>query len=338
LHMRVPNRAEGGKARAAALSPEKRREIARKAGRARHKLLPKATHTGTLEIADLKIPCYVLEDGTRILSQRGLNEAFGIVHGGGDPDGGLRVPRFIRLDALKPYISNELTAGLARPVEFAPPHGGRSVLGIPAVSLPDVCNAWLNAREQKALTTERQLSTAQRAEILMRGLAHVGIIALVDEATGYQRDRAKDALARILEAFVAKELQPYISTFPADYYEQIFRLRGVDYPNGSVKRPQYFGTLTNDIIYKRLAPGVLDELKRLKQEVGRDRDKLFQRLTTNLGYPKLREHLGAVIAVMKLSAEWHDFMTKLDRLYPRFDRPTQLVFDYLCDDDDGKGI
>ena len=50
------------------------------------------------------------------------------------------------------------------------------------------------------LTTKRQLETAQQAEIIMRGLAHIGIIALVDEATGYQRDRASDALSKILEA------------------------------------------------------------------------------------------------------------------------------------------
>jgi ATP-dependent DNA ligase len=41
------------------------------------------------------------------------------------------------------------------------------------------------------------------------------ISALVDEATGYQKERAADALARILEAFIAKELQPWIKTmFP----------------------------------------------------------------------------------------------------------------------------
>jgi hypothetical protein len=39
---------------------------------------------------------------------------------------------------------------------------------------------------------------------LLRGFARVGIIALVDEATGFQRDRTKDALSKILEAYIAK--------------------------------------------------------------------------------------------------------------------------------------
>ena len=95
------------------------------------------------------------------------------------------------------------------------------------------------------------------------GLARVGIIALVDEATGYQRDRAKDSLARTLEACIAKELQPYLPTFPADFYQEMFRLRGMDYPNDTVQRPRSFGVLTKDIVYDRLAPGVLEELKKV---------------------------------------------------------------------------
>jgi hypothetical protein len=189
--------------------------------------------------------------------------------------------------------------------------------------------------------TTIQKPVADRAEILMRGLAHIGIIALVDEATGYQKDRARDALARILEAFVAKEIQPWVKTFPDEYYAQMFRLRGLDYPNDSVKRPQYFGTLTNDVVDKRLAPGVLDELKKVipKNEMtGRRKGTLSQALTRNIGYPKLREHLGAVIAYMTMSKDYPDFIEKLDRFRPRFGEQYVLPFDYEPENDDGKGL
>ena len=201
--------------------------------------------------------------------------------------------------------------------------------------MPKVCEVWLSARDAKALT-KIQLPVAERADILMRGLAHVGIIALVDEATGYQDDRPRLALARILEAFIAKELQPWVQTFPADYYREIFRLRGLSYPTDKVKRPKYFGILTNDIVYKRLAPGVLTELKRVKQDEGKPRDKLFQRLTQNIGYPKLREHLGSVVTIMKLSDAWSDFNSKLDRLHPRYS--PQLVLPLEYQEDDGRGL
>ena len=174
----------------------------------------------------------------------------------------------------------------------------------------------------------------------MRGLAHVGIIALVDEATGYQEVRAKDALARILEAFIAKELQAWVHTFPDDFYREIFRLRGLEFPKDRVKRPKYFGILTNDIVYKRLAPGVLEELKRVtpRSDRGYPKHKLFQRLTSNVGYPKLREHLGSVVTMMKLSQEWGDFLEKLDRIHPRYGDQLPLPFDYDGERDDGRGL
>jgi hypothetical protein len=153
------------------------------------------------------------------------------------------------------------------------------------------------------------------------GFATLGIIALVDEVTGYQRDRAANALALILEKFIAKELQPWVQTFSNEYYEHLFRLRGLSFPKDSVKRPQYFGHLTNDIIYSRLAPNILDQLKKEtpRTEAGRHKHQLHRRLTDDFGHPKLREHLEAVVAVMKLSDDYPDFIRKLDRVKPRFD-------------------
>jgi hypothetical protein len=116
----------------------------------------------------------------------------------------------------------------------------------------------------------------------------------------------------------------------------------MDYSSDTVQRPRYFGLLTNDIVYDRLAPGVLEELKRVnpKDEVGRRKHRHFQWLTSNRGYPKLREHLGAVVATMRLSGDWHDFMAKLDKYYPRKGKPTQLSFEYGGEEapDDGKGL
>jgi hypothetical protein len=114
----------------------------------------------------------------------------------------------------------------------------------------------------------------------------------------------------------------------------------LEYDAASVKRPQYFGTLTNDIIYKRLAPGVLAELKKVvpKSDSGRRKAALSQALTKNVGYPKLREHLGAAVAFMKLSRNYHDFIEKMDTHYPRFGEQYRLPFDYEPDRDDGYGL
>lgn len=292
-----------------------------------------------VEPGEIEIPCYVLEDGTRVLSQRGMTAGLGMSQGtaGGDGD---RLVSFLRGNRLSPFVSRDLAALIQAPIPFRHPGGGKPALGYPATILADLCDAILSARKAGALQKQQE-HIADRCEILLRGFARVGIIALVDEATGYQRDRAKDALARILEAFVAKELRAWVQTFPPEFYEQMFRLRGLDFPETSqVQRPRYFGLLTNDIVYKRLAPGVLSELKRVtpRNEDGRPTAKFFQSLTSNIGYPKLKEHLGAVIAYMRISRSWDEFMNLLDQHYPRYGETPMLPMDYDQKKDTGKGL
>ena len=336
----VTGRAKGGVARAMALSPQERKEIAEKAAKARWATAdaPKAEYIGTLHIGDLEIPCAVLPDGRRLLSQRGIMAALGRRLGGADyrrqldqEDGGGKIPVYLGATSIKPFISNELMLAVSVPIPYRHGQGGGVAQGVDASQLPQICDVWLKAREAGALT-KSQLVTAAHAEILVRGLAHVGIISLVDEATGYQKDRAKDALAQILEAFVAKEIQPWVKTFPADYYEQLFRLRGLPYPPENAKyRPQYFGVLTNDIVYKRLAPGILDELKR-QNEKDEKKGKLHQRLTTSTGHPKLREHLASSVTIMKLSRDYPDFIEKMNMIHPRYGDTIPLG---LTDEDKG---
>jgi hypothetical protein len=332
-------RVRSGRARAEALSPKRRSEIAKGAAAARWSGdVKEATHGSDdhpLRIGDIEIPCYVLSDGTRVLAQRGLQSGIGLSEGGGRR-GARRIAELMEGLVKKGINVRGLIARANSPIRFIPLRRGGIADGYEATILPDICAVLIDAARQGKLIP-RQAHLAERAGILQHGFATVGIIALVDEATGFQKDRAKDALARILEAFIAKELQPWVRTFPSDYYQEIFRLRGLDYPRDSVKRPMYFGHLTNDIVYDRLAPSVLNELKKVtpRSETGRYTARFFQMLTRNVGYPKLREHLGAVIAVMRLSKDWYDFHAKLDRLYPRLGGSTQYSLDY---EDDGKGL
>ncbi|WP_414486332.1 P63C domain-containing protein [Stenotrophomonas maltophilia] len=328
LHMASEGgKAAGGKARAAALSPDRRRQIAKQGAAAKKEAanLPKATHGSAdrpLRIGEVEIPCYVLEDGTRVLSQRGLVSGIGMSLGS-SRSGDARHIVLFESEAMKSHVSSDLLAMLRNPIKFRPPHGGATAFGYPATILADVCEAVLSARVFGDLPP-RLAHIAEQCEILVRGFARVGVIALVDEATGYQKERARDALAQILEAFVAKELQPYVKTFPADYYEHMFRLRGLPYPPEKAQyKPQYFGVLTNDIVYKRLAPGLLSELK---SQAAKDdkKGKLHQRLTSSIGHPKLREHLASVVTVMKLSRDYEDFTAKLDIVHPRYQETMAL--------------
>ncbi len=327
-----PNgKAAGGRARAEALTAERRSEIARKAAATRwdgREALPRASHYGELEIGGITVPCAVLTDGTRVLTQWGFYRAIGR---SGRPAGGRgsdveKMAPFLALDNIKPYVSSELAAS-TRPIVFLLPSGNKAY-GYRADLLPQVCDVYLRARENGDLL-KSQLKFAQACELLTRGLAHVGIVALVDEATGYQADRARDALAKILERFIAKELRPWLHTFSDEFYGNLFRLRGLEFPRDTIKRPQYFGHLTNDIVYKRLAPGVLAELKKAaaRDATGKaTKPHLHRRLSENVGHPKLREHLASVVALMKISDDYEGFIQHLDKALPRYGEPLRFDF------------
>ena len=328
----VEGRAKGGVARAEKLSPKERVAIARRAIATRWDVegLPRAicsSEDTPLRIADQAIDCYVLEDGTRVLSMGGMLRALGRHRRAATRS--MEIPPMLQGQAFEPYLTEELLER-AQPIPFSTSAGTRAS-GYRAELLVEVCNLYLKARDENRLAPN-QKHIAVQADILIRGLATTGIIALVDEVTHYQEIRAKDALAQILEHYVAKEIKAWVKTFPNDFYANLFRLRGLDYPAGTVKRPQYFGQITNDIIYRRLAPGVLEELQRLTpaNESGRRSRRLFQRLTTNVGYPKLRELLGSVVTLMKISKSWPEFMKHINEIHPRWDTTMPMT---LFDDD-----
>lgn len=334
------SKVKGGIARAEKLAPERRKQIAEQAALARWGTKSvggpspvRASHTGILKIGESEIPCAVLEDGTRVVSERGLVKSFGGKRGGyywrqkkANPDGA-SLPPVLVANNLKPFIDKELEVALSERFIYhsgsgAPAHGLRAEL------YPKICEVYLRARDAGALTASQQ-DMAKAADVLMRALAHTAISALVDEATGYQYVRPRNALQKILEAFIAKELKPWVHTFPDDFYQNLFRLRGLNYITDSVKRPQYFGHLTNNIVYSRLAPKVLEELKELTPRTSNGKLKyhLHRRLTDDIGHPKLREHLASVVTLMKISKDYGQFEAFLDTTHPKFNENLELQFD-----------
>ncbi len=327
---------KGGKARASKLTQEQRQEIARHAAESRWEkdptqkgvVIPKATHIGDLNIAGAAIKCAVLEDGVRVLTRATFVKAMGRTgkaKGGRSYDDEFRTPVFLTAKNLKPYIPSEMLESSA-PIIFK--LNGQRVIGYRAELLPQVCGVFIDAQRAGVLTAN-QLPIAEKCHILLRGFATVGIVALVDEATGYQEIRSRQALEKILERYISGQLGKWAKTFPDEFYKEMFRLRGWDYSPLTVKKPQYVGHLTNDIVYARLAPGVLDELRRLepKDDKGRRKHKLFQWLTDDIGNPRLKEHLIATIALMRGSRNWNEFSRMLQRAFPKLNSNLELALD-----------
>lgn len=321
---------KGGQARAEVLTPEQRQDIARQAAAARWGI-QKATHSGELKIGKAVIRCAVLEDGTRVLTQRDFLQAIGRSGKPAAGRGSADFPSFekgsplVDSENLKPFISNALASSMS-PIQFRVPEGPRA-WGYKAELLPKVCEVYLQARDANSLR-KNQLKFAFACDVLMRALAHVGIIALVDEATGYQEVRDRLALQKILDLFISKELSSWAKRFPDDFYKEMFRLKGWQWQGMKINRPSVVGHYTNDVVYQRLAAGVLDELKRINppDETGHRKHRHHQWLTTEVGHPKLRDHLNGVIALMRAATSWDQFKRMIDRAFPKLNTTMMLPF------------
>lgn len=317
---------KGGDARADSLTEQERKDIARKASEARWTRLPTTEFDGEIELGTTTLNCSVLEkDGkiVRIISSGGFLAAIGRPYKGNYKR--TELPSFLEAKNLNPFITNELL-GVLSSYEYRT-SGGDLRRGLAAEAIPMICEVYLSARDAGVLTTP-QLRTAKACDLIMRGLARVGIVALVDEATGYQYARERSALAKILEAYIAKELQPWTRTFPIEFYQQIFRLKGWVFDPATMQGPRALAQYTDNVVYKRLAPGVMKSLREKNPIVegkGKRKHRHFQWLTGEIGHPKLLAHIEGVKILMRLSDSWEDFMGKLDKHYPIFET-TELGF------------
>lgn len=285
-----------------------------------------------LKIGEFTIPCYVLENGKRVLVRSSMLSALDMKDGSAAAAiKGDRLVKFISTKSLRDHVPPQLEEVIHNPIQFFTPKGALSS-GYEATILADICELVLSVKDINGLNHQQE-HIAVRCSILVRGFARVGIVALVDEATGYQDLRSRQALEEILQKFISDQLLAWAKTFPDEFYRELFRLRGLHYSQVSSKRPQYIGKLTNDIVYERLAPGVLEELKRVtpKNEKGRRKHKLFQRLTEDVGHPKLREHLSNIIILMKASPNYNSFYRLLERALPKYG--SQGAIDFEFDED-----
>lgn len=330
----VNARAKGGVARAQALPAKRRSQIAQDAAAIRWartkapdgKLL-RATHNGDLHVGNITLTCAVLEDGTRVLSQSSFSRALGRrgnLKGTRVERLNFEVPEFLAADNLKPFLPNDLPSS-STPILYLG-RGGRGRKGVNigyrAELLPVVCQVFQDARDAGVLH-HSQFAIADACKLLYRGFATVGIVALVDEATGYQEVRDRLALQAILDTYLSKELAAWARRFPTEFYQGIFRLRGWEWNElknaDKFQGPRVVGKYTNDFVYSRLAPGILEELEQRNPvtETGRRRAMHHQWLTPEVGHPALAQHLHAVIGLMRASDSWEQFQMMLNRAFPR---------------------
>lgn len=265
-----------------------------------------------IKILGDEIPCAVLEDGMRVISRKSLNKTMGIGEGGGSRD----LPRFLYHKALEAFIKPDLRSRIINPIKYKPLKGGGEGYGVPADCLDDICQVWIDADNAGVLKLESQKITAQKARILKNAVAKVGWIALVDEATGYQKVRDKEALQKLLSLYIAKEFLPHTKTFIDAFYEEIYRLQGWNY-NPKKNKYQVVGKWTLKFVYGCFPPAIVEAIKRKtpKNDKGNYTKRLFQSLTAEVGKPHLDRALGGIIALMKAASTWRGFERSYARAY-----------------------
>lgn len=310
-------KAKGGKALAASRTPEQRKAASAKAAAAKKALaaLPEVSYGSPdtpLEIAGVNLECYVLDDAekTRVITAGGAGVGLGF-H---PASASARLINLVTSERVIPFINKDLVHQLQNPIKFKYPSSKNIGSAYPATILADICDAILAARKAGKLQSQ-QMHIASQAEILMRGFARVGIVALIDEVTGYQRDRKRDALAAILEKYIAKEMRPWLKTFQLEFFEELCRVWGYAMPEKPGAYPPVFAHVIRNIVYDRLAPGVRNQLQELKKKKG---GKMHQWLSGNAGYNDLTRHLGELTMLLRVTpnGEKDVFLSNLDKFKP----------------------
>jgi hypothetical protein len=324
----------GGLARAQSLSSEERTEIARKAAESRwYGEGPQILCAGELVLGGVKIPCYVTEEGQRIISGRAMQEALRLVDvelpaSGQKP--GSRLTRLLNNKSLKPLIFKDKS-----PDHFSPLRArwqGRMISAFNGEMLADICEGMLEARAKGKIREGRQAVIAAQCEILMRAFARVGIAALIDEATGYQKMRPADALRTYLEQILRKEVASWVKRFPDEFYENIYRLKDWPWPGMAKNRYSVVGHYTNDLIFERLAPGLKEEFNRRnpKDEKGNRKDKNHSWFDEP-GLQLFSQQMFTVIALQraclrKPGDKWKQFLQMMDEVLPKKGKTLPLPF------------
>ncbi len=323
--MSVSPQSKGGQARALSLTREEKKEIAKKAALARWNrqaisldpnVMPEASHQGDLPIGDVTLECYVLEDGRRLFHKRGMAKALTL-----KSDGGNAFLKTISRKGLGSNVSQELREKIENPIVFKPLNGDPAH-GYEATVLIEICDAIVQARNEGNLAHSQAFLGVQ-AEIIIRSAAKVGIVALIDEATGFIADKRKAEYRELFQEFIRDELRQWEREFPDQFFDMIYRLYGLKRRNPKAfKHPSFFGKFIRKYVYAPLANSngaILEQLDKKNPAVyasGGRRYKMFQFLSDQVGLPAFRQHLWQVVGLGLGSPDKATFDRSFNRAFP----------------------
>jgi len=277
------------------------------------KRIPVAKWPGTLTIGAVELPVYVLDDGRRVITRNGATTVLTSGKGGGN------LESYIGVGALKSYIPDDLPGQMFE-IEI-PEVVNKTVLGMMAETFLEICTAYARALDDGSLKTPRQIEIATKAGVFLAACSRVGLLALIDEATGYQYVRSEEALQLKLRLFLADEMRKWEHTFPEELWREFGRL--TNWRGSLIQRPKYWGRLVMELIYDYLEPDVADWLRKNNPKPQKGQNH-HQWLNSQYGLKKLTEHIWKVVGMAQACYSMRELRMKMAEVYGR-----QVIQDYL---------
>ena len=306
----------GGMARSRSLSAQERSRIAREAAKKRWSEANVNAIAGSpdkpITLGGIQVPCYVLEDGRRVIATNGVLDALEMARGGAMVKGMNRLELFAAQNRLSPFVSKDLLARIADPIRFRV--GNNTSHGFESDDLIDLAEAVI-AADNAGVLQKQQRAIAHRCRVITSGLTRIGLIALIDEATGYQKRRDADELQKILTAYVLPEHRPWLQVVPEEFTDEIYRVYGWQ-RKAQNRGPRYAGKLIRQLVYEKMPKPILPALdEQNPSEKGYRKRKHHQFLTPKQGLDHFRSQIITIMTLLRISGNKKEFKTHLRRLY-----------------------
>jgi hypothetical protein len=332
----------GGNARAKALTKTTLKEIGRRAAKARWDAVrlaaaktqdpnrvPEALCEGSLEIGSVEIECYVLDSFKRVIHKRGMAKALGMKSGGGNV-----FMRAMSRKGLGSEIGDDLRSKLDNPIIFKTLTSDLGH-GYDATILIDICQAIIDAAKGDKLGAGQE-SLATQAEIIIRASAKLGIVALVDDATGFIADKRREQYKEMFREFVREEIKLYDEPqFPDQLFDVMYKIYGLPRRSEGANHPRFFAKFIRKYIYEPLADSngaileMLDEKNPVVYVNGGRRYKMYNFLSDVVGMPTLKAHLWQVIGIGNSVRNKFQFERAFLQAFPASGYQQSDMFDLL---------
>jgi hypothetical protein len=258
--------------------------------------IPRSTDPGLLRFGDVVIECHVLDDGTRLITQRGVLRGLGASED--QPFG-----RFVE------RIPNAADGFKVQPIAFRTKGKGSGGIGhgVTAEMFVRLVTLYVQASDE-GLLHESQEHIADRCRQIGYALMGVGITALIDEATGYQKRRKHDALDEKLRAYLLPEKTEWELHFPEELYYAFARVYRIEYHGGSA--PRWGASLVRKYVYEAIDPDVARELKRICPKPQKDNN--WHQHLSERAKMVLDEHIRRLLVVLRGATSVADFKMRFD--------------------------